>query len=713
MGVYQGYTVALGICTLVALGLITRLWPVRTRPGAYPLLGMISCVAVWSFTAIFEIVTPELAGKVAWSKVEYLAIPFVAPTVFSFSLSYGGRARWFRGWKSLLVGIIPLVTCVLAMTNGAHTLIWTSTSLPPGPIGPLIVAHGPWFTIHVAYSYTLLVASTAVLTVMSFRGQALYRRQAAMMLASMIFPWAANALYLSGALPPASPDLTPVAFTLTVTALAISAARFRFVDVAPVAQSTILDSMLDGLIVVDAQGRVVEMNHAAEGLLGARAESLVGHDAAQALPQWQAWVQETAPGAETSRQVTRTTPSGERVLTVRITRAPESRRESRPLLALLTDITERTEAESRISLLAAALEAVENGVVITDAAGRIQWANPAFTRLTGYPVAEAAGRNPRILSSGRHPREFYEEMWGTISSGRVWHGELCNRRKDGTEYMEEMTITPLVQPDGRVSSYIAIKQDVSGRKRAEEALRKAHEQSQEANQLKTRLLASVSHDLRNPLGGIIGNAEMLQSGALGGLNADQNASVTDIIDAGGELLSFVNNIIGQAQLETGRVVLRPTLFSPSEMVESVLASTRYLAARKRVTVESRVDPALPGRILGDPYWLRQILVNLVGNALKFTEDGRVCVRICPAGEGLWMMEVSDTGPGIAEQDLAVIFESFRQTTTGAGKGGSGLGLAIVSQLTGLMNGRVAVQSTLGKGSVFTVTLPRAAAASAG
>jgi PAS domain S-box-containing protein len=362
-------------------------------------------------------------------------------------------------------------------------------------------------------------------------------------------------------------------------------------------------------------------------------------------------------------------------------------------------------AQAQMLLQSAALEATENGIIITDLRGKIQWVNPAFSRLTGYSFQEAIERNPKILKSGKQPDEFYKYLWDTIRAGEVWHGELVNRRKDGTFYNEEMTITPLTQPGGTITNFIAIKQDVTERKHEEEQLRQAHQEAIEANRMKTQLLTSVSHDLRTPLGCIMGYAEMLQRGVLGNINDEQKNAAAEILDGANRLLIFVNNLIGQAQLETGRVVIRPSIFQPVELIEGVKSLVGFMAKKKSLAFESEIDPSLPKRIRDDPYWLKQILLNLVNNALKFTEKGFVKVRFFLVDPSHWAMQVSDSGIGIPEDAKQSIFEAFKQVAGKESLEGSGLGLSIVSHLTTLMDGKIELQSELGRGSTFIIVLP--------
>ena len=156
----------------------------------------------------------------------------------------------------------------------------------------------------------------------------------------------------------------------------------------------------------------------------------------------------------------------------------------------------------------AALESAANGILITDPNGRIRWANPAFTTLTGYSAAEAVGQNPRLLKSDKQDEAFYQTLWQTILAGNVWHGEVINRRKDGTLYEEEMTITPVRNAAGAIASFVAIKQDVTQRKQAEEALRTAKETAEAATRAKSEFLANMSHEIRTPMNGIIGMTEL-------------------------------------------------------------------------------------------------------------------------------------------------------------------------------------------------------------
>jgi len=188
------------------------------------------------------------------------------------------------------------------------------------------------------------------------------------------------------------------------------------------------------------------------------------------------------------------------------------------------------------------------------------------------------------------------------------------------------------------------------------------------------------------------------------VNDEQKNAASEILDSSNQLLAFVNNLIGEAQIETGRLVIRPAMFKPIEFVAGAKSIGGFAIKKKNLNFEVEIAPEIPEKILGDAYWLKQILLNLINNATKFTEKGTIKVRLYLPDEEHWSIQVSDTGPGIPKEAQQMVFEAFRQVE-GNTRGGSGLGLSIVSQLTTLMKGKVELQSEIGKGSTFTVTLP--------
>lgn len=238
-------------------------------------------------------------------------------------------------------------------------------------------------------------------------------------------------------------------------------------------------------------------------------------------------------------------------------------------------------------------------------------------------------------------------------------------------------------------------------------VKKIADQATEANEFKTKFIARISHELRTPLGALMGMAEMLQEGVYGPLNDLQMDLVSRILNNATTLSHIFSELLDQSQIESGRLRLKKEKFSPNAVVESVYSNYLSMALQKGISLHKEITTRVPQTVIGDQARTEQILSNLVVNAIKFTNTGRVNIRIDGQEETNWVLRVEDTGTGISEEDMQTIFEPFRQAdeTTSRRYGGVGLGLSIVLLLVKAMDGTIRVDSKLGQGSMFTVTLP--------
>jgi len=352
---------------------------------------------------------------------------------------------------------------------------------------------------------------------------------------------------------------------------------------------------------------------------------------------------------------------------------------------------ERRRAEQRLSLQSTIMEAAANSIVVTDTAGVIQWVNPAFTRLTGYAESEAVGQSTRLLKSGVQGPAAYADLWHTVLAGQVWRGELVNRRKDGSHYHEQMTITPVRGPDGAIAHFVAIKEDVSDRRQMEMRLR-------DAQRLEAvgRLAGGVAHDFNNLLQAMLGLAELVRvrDAAAG----DPQALIAELE----ELLHRGAQLTRQLLLFSRREEPRVERFDLNKVIEDTGKLLRRLL---RENVELRLAlPADPLFIVADRAQLGQVWMNLAVNAADAMPDGGV-LTVC-SGRGddahVWF-SVEDTGHGIPDDVRAHIFEPFF-TTKGAYRG-TGLGLAVVHGIVTGHGGQIEVSSEVGRGTVFRVLLP--------
>lgn len=345
-------------------------------------------------------------------------------------------------------------------------------------------------------------------------------------------------------------------------------------------------------------------------------------------------------------------------------------------------------------------------VSITDVQGKITYANDRFCSISGYAREELIGRNHNIINSGTHSGAFFEDMWRTISGGRVWSGEICNRAKSGALYWVAETIVPFMDAQGHPTQYIAIRTDITARKMLEENLMRARDAAESANRAKSEFLATMSHEIRTPMNGIIGMTDLALDTQL---SPDQREYLNVVRGSADALLAIIDDILDFSKIEAGKLKLEAVEFDLRAALDEMLRPFHVQAAAKRVELSCTVSAAVPAKLTGDPVRLRQVVVNLVGNALKFTAAGHVSVKLdaAPATGGTLLLQagVSDSGIGIPADKLEHIFDAFSQADSSTARrfGGTGLGLAICRRLVSLMGGELRVESTIGSGSTFSFT----------
>jgi len=368
-------------------------------------------------------------------------------------------------------------------------------------------------------------------------------------------------------------------------------------------------------------------------------------------------------------------------------------------------------AERDIGALRAALD--EHSIIsVTDRSGRIVEVNSGFCQISGYSREELIGQDHRIINSGTHPRSFWVHVWRTIGAGKAWRGVVCNRRKDGTIYWVDSTIVPHLDDDGRVARYVSIRFDVTAQKLGEIALEaqtaKANAlaaQAEAANVAKSAFLANMSHEIRTPMTAILGFTELLLDPLLEPAVRDE---YTRTVQRNGEhLLAIINDVLDLSKVESGRMTVERCAVDTAELLEDVRALMSVRAEAKRLALEVVCETEVPRVITTDPIRLRQILVNLVGNAVKFTDAGGVTLRVAYLPDRrLLRIAVADTGIGIPAEALGRIFLPFVQVddSTTRRYGGTGLGLDISKRLASMLGGDIQAESVPGRGSVFTVTV---------
>ncbi len=561
-------------------------WQRRASNHAILLLLLALTITEWTAFYILQITGANLQTKLVFSNIKYIGVAFTPLFWITFAINYANPGK-APSWRVILpLAVIPLLTSVLALTSNWHGLFWSNFQLKDyGTVSDFDAAYGPWYWVHLAYSYLLILAGTIIVFRTLRRSQGLHRQQAVALVVAVLTPWLGNILYFSGLSPLRYLDLTPFAFTITVTVLTWAILGFRLVDLAPIARDLIVDEMKDGMIVLDAQNRIVDINLSAERMIRLSAAQVIGKPAREALSAWP--------------------------------------------------------------------ELIERYGQVTDALDEVS-------------VGQGAATN--------------------------WL---------------ELYISPLYDRRKRFLGRVIVMRDITARKEMENALSLALTQAREASHLKDQLLARVSHELRTPLSGILGFAELMNMNSYGILEEGQKAATEQIIESANDLNRMIDQLLDQAQLASDTLALENTQFSLDKLLQKMQTSMDGLARDKGLAFNIHLAPEVPNSLFGDVRRIEQILLNLVGNAIKFTQQGHVDLNIFLPDAAHWAIQVADTGPGIPEEAQTYIFEAFRLVNTAIvnENRGAGLGLSITRQLVELMKGSIQVESQPGQGSTFTVTLP--------
>ncbi|MCM4077535.1 PAS domain-containing hybrid sensor histidine kinase/response regulator [Paractinoplanes hotanensis] len=486
--------------------------------------------------------------------------------------------------------------------------------------------------------------------------------------------------------------------------------------------AAIVESSNDAIVSKALDGTIQTWNSGAERLYGYTAAEMIGHDVTRLLPpdrldEEKHLLARVTRGETLPQHETRRMRKDGRIFEVSLSMAPMRDDEDRIIGAstVAHDITARVKAENRLRVEREQLEMIMSAAAdpffSMDADGVIKEWNRQAEQVFGWPREQIVGRNVAdTVLPGRYRealQRFLEGRWDWLLDRPT---EMLARHHDGRELPIELTMWR-IRHDGSAHLH-AFARDISARLETEQALAEARDQAIETARLKSQFLASMSHEIRTPMNGVIGLTSLLLGSTL---DDQQRRYVEGISTAGSALLSVINDVLDFSKLEAGKVLLDDTNFQLRHLVDDVVALVGPPGTTHTVTITGECDPSLPGTVSGDAAKLRQVLLNLAGNAIKFTAYGTVSITVTSdAGrqsgpDGIPVrFEVRDTGIGIDRREQEKLFEPFTQADAGTTRrfGGTGLGLAISRDLVELMGGTIGVQSEPGQGSTFwfTVTL---------
>ena len=495
------------------------------------------------------------------------------------------------------------------------------------------------------------------------------------------------------------------------------------------------DSSSDAVIILDSDLKIIQLNNKVESLFEYSPKEMLGKTPMDFLtPRSYIYFQKRYATLQKDQYTC------EREINIKYGRTVEVlstespiiiENEFKGMIIFVRDITERKASEEMLNLESSALEATAMGIAITNERGDIVWINSAFKTLTGYDDDELLYKNMRILNSGKQAEYFYADLWNTIKSGKVWQGELINKRRDGKLYSEEQTITPVKGKGNTITNYIVTKTNISKRKQMEETLRQMNEDLEELVKERTEqlaesekmaalgeLVAGVAHEINNPVGISYTAAtyiedqtkmllELYQNNQL--KESEFNKYLKEISQLSSSLVVNLNKaadlIRSFKQIAVDQSYEEIREFEVKNYFNEVITSLKPQISKQNHEINLSCQNNL--KISGYPGAYSQILTNLIINSLvhgfEDTENGKISIDVSALDEH-FLISYSDNGKGIPKKNLKKIFDPFFSTKFG--KGGSGLGLNIIYNLvTRKLNGEISCQSEKDKGVHFVIKVP--------
>jgi PAS domain S-box-containing protein len=644
----------------------------------------------------------------------------------------------------------------LVWTDNVHHLIWKDIWLNAASSPPIdVVTHNVWFWIYTVYAYSLLLIGTLSLLRLFKQSQGIYQKQAGILLLAALIPWVANFLFISGFGQLSAVDPTPLAFAITGLGFYWGLSRLQLLNIMPIAHDAVLRSMSDGVIVLDTQQHIVELNPSAQKIIEHDRSEVIGHLYNKVLPGQLGLLDLNSDMTETEAVIVlgeglkqryyeiSVTPIstqqhfiGHLVILHDDTERVKSEVKARERVVLETELIERKKAEEILKVSEAKFRnLVENaaaGILVTLFGGRVLSANKAALDIYGYSSEEEL-KNTSVQDRYANLEDRVRLLHMIQAKGIVKGFEVLMKHKNSTQFWASINLIIQTTESGE-KQFISIFEDITDRKNAEVELARLNEElrtfnlqleikveertrqleeavteARASNQAKSEFLANMSHELRTPLNAVIGFSQVLQAKYFGDLNEKQSEYVKDILDSGKHLLSLINDILDLSKIEAGKMELEISSIRIADLLRNSLVMVKEKSQSHNISLEVKIDEDIENlEISGDERKLKQVMFNLLSNATKFTPDrGSITVE-ARKENGELLVCVSDTGIGISAQEKRRLFEAFYQASGGIKDKtpGTGLGLKITKSILEKHGGGIWVESEgPGKGSCFSFTLP--------
>ena len=670
-------------------------------------------VTIWAFAYSFELAMTNLENIMFWLRLEYIGISLIPAVWIIFILQFTGNEKYLNSKTIALIYLMPVITLLMVWTNRWHNLHYESYEMVIADgLYLLSFEPGAWYIIHTIIFYCFMVLGFILLILKYRRVKAIFRKQILIVILGASIPWFTNLLYLFDFKPLEHLDLTPFTFIFTGIIISIGLLRFKLFEVLPFAREKIIEEMTEGILILDSIYHVIDSNPAFRKTFNATETDLIGKPIFTLFPYEDLFFRNLEKQATTSFEYKHQSEDVDLLFEVTIKPLLIKKGEINGYFVVFRDITDAKRAKEELTYAKELLEetgklARVGGWYLDLEAKELNW-----TTMTKSIFEVEPDYKPDLESAinfyydSKSRDDIRKVLETSIEKNQSFELELPIGTAKGNKKWVIAIGNPIFKGKKCIKLYGSV-QDITEKKRFESRLVKAKKMAESANQAKSEFLANMSHEIRTPLNGIIGFSDLLMQSDL---KEDQKSYMKIVFQSAKSLLEILNDILDLSKIEAGRMELNPESTDIQKMAEKCVDMLRFQAESKNLSIRYVIDRDVPEYVILDELRVRQVLINLLGNSIKFTNEGEIellITKVKSDREKEYInFSVRDTGIGISKNNLKKIFQAFSQEDNSITRkyGGTGLGLTISNRILDLMKSKLTVTSVVGEGSTFSFNL---------
>ena len=670
-------------------------------------------VTIWAFAYSFELAMTDLESIMFWLRLEYIGISLIPALWIIFILQFTGNEKYLNSKTITLIYLMPVITLLIVWTNNWHNLHYKSYEMVMiDGLYLLSFEPGAWYIIHTIIFYCFLILGLLLLIFKFRREKTIFKKQILVVIFGASIPWLTNIIYLLDFKPFEHLDLTPFAFIFTGIIISFGLLRFKLFEVLPFAREKIIEEMAEGIVILDTIYHVIDSNPAFRKTFNTTETDLIGKPVFTIFPDDDHLLKNLEKKEPVKFEYKQQLNEEQILFEVTIQPILVKQGEVNGYFVVFRDITEAKSAQEELTYAKELLEETgrlarvggwhldleSDELVWTAMTKNIFEVDPDFV-----PDLESA---INFYYDEKSRREVSLALDNSIRKNESFSLELPIETAKGNKKWVVAIGKPIFKGKKCIKLHGSV-QDITEKKRTESRLLRAKKMAESANQAKSEFLANMSHEIRTPLNGIIGFSDLLKQSEL---KEDQKGYMDIVFQSANSLLEILNDILDLSKIEAGRMELDPYSTNINKMAEKCIDILRFQAENKNLSIRYRVEENVPKYLVLDELRVRQVLINLLGNSIKFTNEGEIELIIQKVGSRkkreIIRFLVRDTGIGISHSNLKKIFQAFSQEDNSITRkfGGTGLGLTISNRILQLMNSKLTVQSVVGEGSTFSFNL---------